>query len=107
MAATTRIQQRCILGFLCLGLHMTRLSAMMPPMTSRASSMQTGFKGNKAHLPSKPCLACGRPMSWRQRWARNWDAVKFCSDACRRRGVAPSTKSSATSSATPTGTPRG
>jgi len=43
-----------------------------------------GFKGNKAALPSKPCVACGRPMSWRKRWAANWDEVKFCSDACRR-----------------------
>jgi len=42
------------------------------------------FKGNKAALPSKPCLACGRPMSWRKRWARNWDEVKYCSEACRR-----------------------
>jgi hypothetical protein len=37
-----------------------------------------------AALPSKPCAACGRPMSWRRRWARTWDEVKFCSDACRR-----------------------
>ncbi len=42
------------------------------------------FRGNKAALPSKPCVACGRPMSWRRRWARTWDDVKFCSDACRR-----------------------
>ncbi len=43
------------------------------------------FKGNKATLPSKPCTGCGRPMSWRKRWAKNWSAVKFCSDACRQR----------------------
>jgi hypothetical protein len=42
------------------------------------------FRGNKSALPSKPCVACGRPMSWRRRWARTWDEVKFCSDACRR-----------------------
>ena len=42
------------------------------------------FKGNKQSLPSKPCAACGRPMSWRKRWARSWDEVKFCSDACRK-----------------------
>lgn len=45
---------------------------------------EAGFKGNKAALPSKPCLACGRPMSWRRRWARSWDEVRYCSDACRR-----------------------
>jgi hypothetical protein len=42
------------------------------------------FKGNKAHLPSKPCLVCGRAMSWRKAWAKNWADVKYCSEACRR-----------------------
>jgi Uncharacterized protein conserved in bacteria len=23
-------------------------------------------------------------MSWRKSWAKNWDQVKYCSDACRR-----------------------
>jgi hypothetical protein len=45
----------------------------------------TAFRGNKAALPSKPCLACGRPMSWRKRWAANWSEVKVCSEACRKR----------------------
>jgi hypothetical protein len=51
------------------------------------------FKGNKQALPSKPCAACGRPMSWRKRWAKNWAEVKFCSDACRKRksGIALAT----------------
>ncbi len=48
----------------------------------------TGFKGNKAHLPTKPCTVCGRPMSWRKAWAKNWDEVKVCSEACRRSGKA-------------------
>ena len=47
--------------------------------------MSGDFKGNKAHLPSKPCLACGRPMSWRKAWAKNWAVVKFCSGACRQK----------------------
>jgi hypothetical protein len=42
------------------------------------------FRGNKATLPSKPCVACGRAMSWRRNWAKNWAEVKYCSDACRR-----------------------
>ncbi|MEQ8485081.1 MAG: DUF2256 domain-containing protein [Pseudomonadales bacterium] len=24
----------------------------------------------KQHLPAKPCARCGRPMTWRRRWAR-------------------------------------
>lgn len=45
------------------------------------------FKGNNQSLPSKTCVACGRPMTWRKRWARNWDEVKFCSEACRKTGA--------------------
>lgn len=36
--------------------------------------------------PSKTCVACGREITWRRKWARDWDAVRYCSDACRRRG---------------------
>ncbi len=42
-------------------------------------------KGLKERLPSKPCMACGRPMSWRRAWAKNWAEVRYCSEACRRR----------------------
>jgi len=42
------------------------------------------FRGNKQSLPSKPCAACGRVMTWRRRWALNWEQVRYCSDACRR-----------------------
>jgi hypothetical protein len=43
----------------------------------------------KDALPEKTCAACGRPFSWRKKWARDWANVKFCSDACRRRGAQP------------------
>nr|WP_324288764.1 DUF2256 domain-containing protein [Roseateles sp. SL47] len=26
-------------------------------------------------------------MSWRKAWARTWDDVRWCADACRRRGA--------------------
>ncbi len=42
------------------------------------------FKGNKRYLPSKPCVYCGRLMTWRKAWEKNWAEVKYCSDACRR-----------------------
>jgi hypothetical protein len=48
------------------------------------TSRPAGFRGNKAALPCKPCVACGRAMSWRRRWAKNWAEVKYCSDPCRR-----------------------
>ncbi len=37
----------------------------------------------KTFLPTKPCAACGRPFSWRKKWEKVWDEVKFCSDRCR------------------------
>ena len=37
----------------------------------------------KQHLPDKPCATCGRPFTWRKKWERVWDEVKFCSDRCR------------------------
>ena len=38
----------------------------------------------KQHLPEKICATCGRPFTWRKSMAKNWDEVKYCSDACRR-----------------------
>ena len=37
----------------------------------------------KPNLPTKPCAGCGRPFAWRKKWARDWDQVRYCSDACR------------------------
>lgn len=37
----------------------------------------------KSDLPSKPCARCGRPFTWRKKWARDWPQVRYCSDACR------------------------
>jgi hypothetical protein len=37
----------------------------------------------KTDLPTKDCAACGRPFSWRKKWARDWENVRYCSDACR------------------------
>jgi hypothetical protein len=33
---------------------------------------------------SKICAVCNRPMTWRRKWAKSWDEVKYCSEACRR-----------------------
>ena len=37
--------------------------------------------------PDRTCVACGRDFSWRKAWARDWEQVRYCSQACRRRGV--------------------
>lgn len=48
----------------------------------------------KLNLLEKICAHCGRPMVWRKAWARTWDSVRYCSDACRkgRPLPAPNTK---------------
>ncbi|MEZ5457347.1 MAG: DUF2256 domain-containing protein [Lysobacteraceae bacterium] len=35
-------------------------------------------------LPSKICPVCQRSFAWRKRWARDWEQVIYCSDACRK-----------------------
>lgn len=45
---------------------------------------------DKKHKPEritphkdKLCKRCGCAFSWRKKWERDWDAIKYCSDACR------------------------
>ncbi len=38
----------------------------------------------------KLCVRCGRTITWRKKWERDWDAVKYCSDACRNQKTAES-----------------
>jgi hypothetical protein len=33
------------------------------------------------------CAGCGRAFAWRRSLAAVWHEVRWCSDACRRRGV--------------------
>ena len=49
-----------------------------------------GARGRRPtrHIPpslrdEKICAACGRPFSWRRKWERVWNEVKYCSDACK------------------------
>ena len=35
----------------------------------------------------KTCASCGRTIEWRKKWERDWESVRYCSTACRKRGV--------------------
>lgn len=37
---------------------------------------------SKANLPSKTCVVCNRPFTWRKKWERCWDEVSTCSKRC-------------------------
>ena len=34
---------------------------------------------------AKICAVCQRPFTWRKKWQSNWNEVKVCSDACKRK----------------------
>ncbi|PWN49863.1 hypothetical protein IE53DRAFT_296124, partial [Violaceomyces palustris] len=34
-------------------------------------------------LSPKPCRTCGRMITPRAKWSKNWEEIKFCSDGCR------------------------
>lgn len=39
-------------------------------------------------VPSeKVCASCGRRITWRKKWERSWEQVRYCSSACRGHGV--------------------
>ncbi|MBS4061797.1 MAG: DUF2256 domain-containing protein [Bacteroidetes bacterium] len=40
-------------------------------------------QNKKQHLPTKICITCSRPFTWRKKWERVWEDVKYCSDRCR------------------------
>ncbi|MDG1534679.1 MAG: DUF2256 domain-containing protein [Schleiferiaceae bacterium] len=38
----------------------------------------------KQNLPEKVCATCGRPFTWRKKWERDWENVKYCSKRCSK-----------------------
>ena len=38
----------------------------------------------KNNLPQKVCVICKKPFTWRKKWEKVWDEVKYCSERCRR-----------------------
>ncbi len=53
-----------------------------------AASRRSGGRARREprDRADKICTVCGRRIEWRRKWARDFDAVKYCSEACRRRG---------------------
>ena len=46
----------------------------------------------KEFIPQKICVVCKRPFSWRKKWEKAWDEVKYCSERCRRNRAITSLK---------------
>ena len=43
---------------------------------------KTGKTISKQNLPSKVCVVCNRPFTWRKKWEKCWDDVTTCSKSC-------------------------
>ncbi|MCD2188673.1 DUF2256 and DUF3253 domain-containing protein [Actinomycetospora soli] len=50
----------------------------------RQSHSGSGGSGYTGGVEEKTCATCGRRIEWRKKWARDWENVRYCSDACRR-----------------------
>ncbi len=44
-------------------------------------------EGPRSAPAEKVCVSCGRRIEWRKKWERNWDEIRYCSDACRKAKV--------------------
>ena len=38
----------------------------------------------KKDLPLKICITCERPFTWRKKWEKVWNEVKYCSKKCKK-----------------------
>ena len=45
--------------------------------------MPRGVK--KENLPTKICVTCNRPFTWRKKWEKVWDEVSTCSKSCNKK----------------------
>ena len=36
---------------------------------------------------TKVCASCGRTITWRKKWERNWEQIRYCSERCRKHKV--------------------
>lgn len=32
----------------------------------------------------KTCLVCIKPFTWRKKWTKDWDEVRYCSEKCKK-----------------------
>lgn len=51
-------------------------------MTAKDFSKKYPMPHKKENLPTKTCPTCNRPFTWRKKWEKNWDEVKYCSKRC-------------------------
>lgn len=76
-------------------LRLSRPFTLSPTSITMSRSRRRSNSPSSSESPpgdegsEKTCASCGRRMTWRKKWARDWETVRYCSDACRRRKVRP------------------
>ncbi|MCH1480364.1 DUF2256 domain-containing protein [Crocinitomicaceae bacterium] len=38
----------------------------------------------KENRPTKVCVICKKSFTWRKKWERCWEQVRYCSERCKR-----------------------
>ena len=85
------LQDRCIQKPVHTGFPFCSLVSIATPQHSPVISCN--HNGNttlvmahkKLHLPTKICIVCNLPFTWRKKWQKNWEEVKYCSERCRNK----------------------
>jgi hypothetical protein len=63
-----------------------QLRAALPKIlrVDRWSFSRTPKPAGESMNESRTCQRCGRAIEWRRKWAKVWESIRYCSDACRR-----------------------
>lgn len=56
-------------------------AALLDPRSQPRVMMRAPAR-NPNNLPTKVCVVCNRPFTWRKKWERCWDEVTTCSKRC-------------------------
>jgi hypothetical protein len=66
------------------------MRTITPHTACSARSAAAASSVQDAVVPAtKPCQTCGRTITWRKKWERDWEQVRYCSDRCRRHRPGP------------------
>lgn len=63
-----------------------------PSMKSVGMTKSSNKTMKKENFPSKICVVCQRPFTWRKKWERSWDEITTCSKKCNGERRSGSTK---------------
>ena len=78
-----RASHWCLLASVALSVPSTVCGPTLATSNLKGVRILTSNTRNPHGLPMKTCPVCLRQFTWRKKWERTWDDVRYCSDACR------------------------